>query len=179
MTYRRRNSLRAKGYAYGDVGIYFVTINTWDGLPLFGEVVDGVMWPNDVGQIVIAHWHAIPTYYTHVALDEFQLMPNHLHGIIVLNERTDKNEICANQNHDVPTRYQSSARQLESGSLSAIIGSFKAGVTRTMNRVMDHDNQIRIWHRNYYDTIVQNDDDLVNIRNYIRHNPKQYKNRAP
>jgi putative transposase len=172
MAYRRRNSLRLKGYEYGVAGFYFVTITTKDSLPLFGEVAHGQMIPNSIGTIVIDHWNRIPSHYTHVHLDVFQLMPNHLHGIIALTNCV-KTDDSASNTHDVPTRQQYSARHLISGSLSAIVGSFKSGVTRDVNRDRPLDDKIPIWHRNYYDVIVRCNDDLARVREYIRHNPKK------
>ncbi|MCC7018314.1 MAG: hypothetical protein IT332_01080 [Ardenticatenales bacterium] len=78
-----RRSIRLKGYDYTAAGAYFVTIVSHSRRCLFGEVVDGVMHRNPVGEIVAACWAAIPRHFGHIALDEWVVMPNHVHGILV------------------------------------------------------------------------------------------------
>ena len=82
---QRRRSIRLQGYDYRQVGAYFVTICTHNRLFLFGQVMDGEMCLNDAGQIVEKCWSEIPGHFPHMALDAFVVMPNHVHGIIVLN----------------------------------------------------------------------------------------------
>jgi putative transposase len=79
-----RRSIRLKGYDYTRAGAYFVTICTKDRACLFGDVSDGVMRLNQMGHIVWQCWLAIPDHFPHVLLDEFVVMPNHVHGIIVI-----------------------------------------------------------------------------------------------
>jgi putative transposase len=79
-----RRSIRLQGYDYTQAGAYFVTIDTWQKEHLFGEVVDGVIRLNKFGQIVQQAWYDLPNHYSHVELDAFCIMPNHIHGIIVL-----------------------------------------------------------------------------------------------
>ena len=79
-----RRSIRLKGYDYTRAGAYFVTICTKDGACLFGDVADGVMRLNQMGHIVRQCWLAIPDHFPHVLLDEFVVMPNHVHGILVI-----------------------------------------------------------------------------------------------
>lgn len=79
-----RRSLRLKGYDYSQPGAYFVTVVTQGHACLFGEVVDGRMWLNCAGQMVQAVWNEIPTHYPGIAVDAFVVMPNHIHGIVIL-----------------------------------------------------------------------------------------------
>ena len=79
-----RRSIRLKGYDYAQMGAYFVTICTYNGECLFGNVVDGNMDLNELGRMVQTIWNELPNYYESVALDDFVIMPNHIHGIIVL-----------------------------------------------------------------------------------------------
>jgi REP element-mobilizing transposase RayT len=80
-----RRSIRLRDYDYSQVGAYFVTVCTHNRTCLFGDVVDGEMVTNDAGRIVQAIWKALPLHYPGVALDEFVIMPKHVHGIIVLD----------------------------------------------------------------------------------------------
>jgi len=79
---RHRRSIRLKGYDYSQAGAYFITIVTQDRACLFGEVVDGEMRLNEAGRIAERCWRAIPDHFPHVRLDEFVIMPNHVHGIL-------------------------------------------------------------------------------------------------
>lgn len=79
-----RRSIRLVGYDYTTAGAYFVTLCAEDRLPLFGAITDGIMQPNDAGRMAVAVWDEIPIFCPGVEIDEFVLMPNHLHGIIVL-----------------------------------------------------------------------------------------------
>ncbi len=77
-----RRSIRLKGYDYGQVNAYFVTINVYGRIHLFGEIVDGVMHLNEAGRVAEACWLAIPEHFPHTALDAYVIMPDHVHGII-------------------------------------------------------------------------------------------------
>ena len=79
-----RRSIRLQGYDYSQAGAYFITICTWQRECLFGEIIDGEMQLSPWGEIVNLHWQNLPKYHRHLELDEFVIMPNHLHGIIVL-----------------------------------------------------------------------------------------------
>src|SRR5688572_27442538 len=81
---RGRRSIRLRAYDYSSPGSYFVTIVVNDRRCLLGEVVDGTMRCNDAGRMVQATWEEIPAFYPGVQIDTFQVMPNHVHGVIVL-----------------------------------------------------------------------------------------------
>jgi REP element-mobilizing transposase RayT len=80
-----RRSIRLRSCDYAQAGAYFVTLCTHDRMCLLGSVVEGDMRLNDAGQFLQATWEALPDHYPHVELDEFVVMPNHVHGIIVLD----------------------------------------------------------------------------------------------
>jgi len=85
-----RRSIRLKGYDYSQAGAYFITICTQDRACLFGKVVNGEMRLNDAGRMVLAEWNMLPERFPHVVLDAFVVMPNHVHGIVVItNPATD------------------------------------------------------------------------------------------
>src|SRR5207249_1551313 len=81
-----RKSIRLKGYDYSQPGLYFVTICAFARKCLFGTVVDGVMRVNEAGNIIDECWDDLPNHYPNVELDEFGVMPNHVHGIVALVE---------------------------------------------------------------------------------------------
>ncbi len=79
-----RRSIRLKGYDYSRAGAYFITICTRNRECLFGDIVDGAMVLNAAGRMIDAVWNAIPEYYPCVDIGTFQIMPNHIHGIIII-----------------------------------------------------------------------------------------------
>ena len=82
LTRHRRRSIRLRGYDYTRPGAYFVTICTHNRECLFGKIIDGEMVLNHAGQMVLDVWNEIPKYYPGIVIDAFQIMPNHIHGII-------------------------------------------------------------------------------------------------
>jgi REP element-mobilizing transposase RayT len=107
MTYNpeihHRRSIRLKEYDYSQSGAYFVTVCAWKKECLFGEIKNGEMLLNKCGGIVMNCWDDLPNHYQHAQLDEFVIMPNHVHGIIVL-KNTDCRKSCGplkHSHHDV------------------------------------------------------------------------------
>ena len=149
MKYRKPN--RLKYYDYSNAGWYFVTICTQNHLHHFGEILDKEMVLNDVGSITNKIWNEIPDHYPTVELDEFIIMPNHIHGIII-------------NNSDVGERHASPL-------LGNIIGSFKSAVTKSVHL---YDNNNFKWQRSFYDRIIRNEKELYNIRKYIQQNPHKW-----
>ena len=109
---RRRNSLRLPEYDYHSAGAYFVTVCSRNRACLFGEIVEGRMRLNRTGQIVETCWRRIPSHLPSVTLDAFIVMPNHVHGIVLLNDRATQVspvrlvvgafKACASRNAGVP-----------------------------------------------------------------------------
>lgn len=89
-TRHQRRSLRLPGYDYAQAGAYFVTICTQQRICLFGKIVDGEMQLNEAGKMIHAVWHQLPTRFNTLVLDEFVVMPNHIHGILVLQAGDSK-----------------------------------------------------------------------------------------
>lgn len=164
---KRRRSTRLQGYDYSQPGAYFVTIYTRNRLSVFGRIDDGEMKLNECGSIVKNIWKEIPIHFTNTTLDEFIIMPNHVHGILLLDEIPD----CRGTACRAPT-VEGFGKQVK-GSLPTIIRSFKSATTRRINK-HDWRNRISIWQRNYYEHIILNDDSLNRIRRYIQEDPIQW-----
>ena len=160
-----RRSIRLQGYDYTKIGAYFVTICTFQREALFGDVIDGQMQLNRIGQIITSLWQAIPHHFPNVKLDEFVLMPNHLHGIVIIA----KQEMQANS-----TNKELVPQGTKSNSLGAIIQNFKSISTRKINRI-NHNTGNPIWQRNYYEQIIEDDRTFQNIRQYITDNPRNWQ----
>ncbi len=154
--FRGRRSIRLKDYDYSQVGIYFVTICARDRECLFGEIINEEMYLNDLGRITQRCWEEIIIHYPKAELDEYIIMPNHLHGIIFIID-----DSVGVQNIE-PLR-QNRYQHIIPGSVGAIIRGFKIGVKKNCGQT--------VWQRNYYDHIIRNENSLEEIRNYIYSNP--------
>lgn len=176
-----RRSIRIKEYDYTSPGAYFVTLVTYQRDCLFGEIRDAKMALNDLGSIADECWRAIPDHFPFVELGAYVIMPNHVHGIIVIRESvgarhaddtimgaTRRGTISVGARHASP---QQPPRGPAPRSLGAIVGSYKSAVTRRIGR--EH-NATAIWQRNYYEHIIRNDKDLQRITDYIEMNPLRW-----
>ena len=169
MTYNpdihHRRSIRLKGYDYSQAGAYFVTVCTQNRECLFGEVIDGEMVLNDIGKIVAGEWMKTGAIRNNVALDKWVVMPNHFHGILVVDDGRGTA-------HRAPTVEQFG--QPVSGSIPTIIRSFKSAVTKRINEIRKTPGE-KLWQRNYYERIIRNENELNHIREYIANNPMKWK----
>jgi putative transposase len=162
-----RRSLRVPGYDYSQPGAYFVTVCTNQHQCLFGTIVKGKMQLNTFGNIANTTWIGISDHTACVELGEFCVMPNHIHGIIILVDSRGKACLAPTGGVNLDdNRYQ----RPQPGSLGVIVGSYKSTVTRRINILRDTTG-ISIWQRNYYEHIIRNDDDLRTISEYIATNP--------
>jgi REP element-mobilizing transposase RayT len=153
-----RRSIRLKKYDYAQPGGYFVTIVTYQRDLLFGEVVNEEMVLNGFGKIAEECWRAIPEHFPNVELGAYVVMPNHVHGIVVIK---------VGAQHAAPLRKPN----VRPASLGAIVRSYKSAVTRLIGR--EH-NATGIWQRNYYEHIIRNHEDWDRIHWYIESNPSMW-----
>jgi REP element-mobilizing transposase RayT len=166
---RHRRSIRLKGYDYTQPGAYFVTLVTADRACLFGEILEGEIWPNPIGKIVEKCWYDLERHFPTISLDEFILMPNHLHGIICMGEAS----ASLKRNFQPVFAADASPQRpigTAPGSLGAIIQNFKSVSTRKINQVLGNSGQ-KVWQRNYYERIIRDEAELNRIRQYILNNP--------
>jgi REP element-mobilizing transposase RayT len=173
---RRRPTLRWKGHDYAAPGYYFVTICTQDHNSYFGEIVDKTMRLNAYGEIAARFWQAIPSHYENVALDEWVIMPDHIHGIIIIDEPGEKRgliNIKNNIDNPVGTDHWSVPTMPivnhGPGQLSRIIMSFKGAVIKEIHK--KHGAHEFAWQRSYYDRAIRSQKGLFNIKKYIKYNP--------
>jgi len=173
-----RHSLRLQDYDYTHEGAYFVTVCLKERACLFGDISDGKMILNDAGRTAEKCWNDIPTHFPHIELDEFVIMPNHVHGIIVINCRGesrirpgDFHEPNSGDHKDRP--YGTTA-----GSIGRIIQAFKSRVTHEYIMGVRHQMWApfngKLWQRNYYEHVIRDDASLNLIRQYIMDNPPRW-----
>jgi REP element-mobilizing transposase RayT len=188
-----RRSIRLRGYDYSQAGAYFVTICAKDRTCLFGEVVDGVMVLNPIGKIVDDEWRLSATLRDEIELDEWVVMPNHVHGIVVIDgcrrddpPRTDRRgerPVAPTTTDPDPTNdptrtgHAPTTNGVACGpkprSLGAFIAGFKSAATKRINELRGSPG-IPVWQRNYYERIIRDDGALNRIRQYIIDNPAKW-----
>jgi putative transposase len=183
---KRRRSIRLKCYDYAGPGAYFVTICATDRKCSFGEILSDAMRSNACGDIVTGCWNEIPIHFPNVRLDAFVLMPNHVHGILIIQHddtpdrrgTTCRAPTHANTTYSTPTIDQkgSTSQRFSAPtpqSLPTIVRSFKAAVTKRV-RELTGKTELEVWQRNYYEHVIHNEDSLSEIRRYIEENPLRW-----
>jgi REP element-mobilizing transposase RayT len=153
--FHNRKSIRLLGYDYSQLGAYFVTICVHNRKSLFGQIVNSEMTLNNLGLLAETAWMDLPNHFSSIEVDTFIVMPNHTHGIIII--RDTRNIIS------------SSPRP----SLASIVGSYKATVSRNINRLRQTPDA-QVWQRNYYQHIIRDNKELHDIRHYIVENPASW-----
>ena len=167
-----RRSIRLKGYDYTQSGYYFITICTYQKSCLFGAIANNKLNLNKFGQIAFTCWQAIPKHFSKIELDEFIIMPNHIHGILIVTYNNGRGLVGNNSGRGLamPNPYEGKFGKPVAGSIPTIIGSFKSAVTKQIN-ILRNSKGMSVWQRNYYEHIVRDEASLNQIRNYIINNP--------
>jgi len=180
-----RHSLRLKYYDYLLSGAYFITICTYRKENILGYITDGKIELNVLGKITVREWLRTFQIRKNIQLDEYVIMPNHFHGIIVLTENKGDNSLCPYKNNQRlyncrgtmnrahPSTYESFGKPI-SGSIPTIVRLFKSAVTRQIKR-LDYPLIASLWQRNYYEHIIRNENELNRIREYIQNNPLRWQ----
>jgi len=175
---RHRRSIRLKGYDYSQPGAYFVTIVAHEHANIFGEIRNNELVLNHPGNIIQETWMHLPDFFP-IRLDEWVLMPNHLHGIIwILEHRRGEASTSIDASPlDTPIGTKPS-------SVGAVIQNFKSVSTRKINQMIQGSRAGEInlanltppglWQRNYYEHIIRNHIELERIRLYILENPRKW-----
>ena len=143
----KRKLNRLDNYDYTQKGAYFVTICSMDNKYLFGSIKDGVMMLNDIGVIVEKELMNISTHFDNVEVNNYTVMPNHVHLIIAI----------------ILTGAESDARSITIGN---IVRGYKSGVSRLIG--------YSPWQRNYHDHIIRNQEDYNRIAEYVDSNPARW-----
>jgi putative transposase len=123
-------------------------------------------------------WLEIPRHFANVTLDAFIIMPDHLHGIVIITDTPDR--ISVGAQHAAPlqrirrSRVPAGPEGLSPGSLGAILRGFKSAATKRINE-MRHTPGEAVWQRNYYDRIIRNDEEMRRARDYVLLNPTRWK----
>ncbi len=185
-----RRSLRLKHYNYAQAGAYFVTVCVQGRSCLFGDIRDADMRLNEAGRMIESAWAELESRFPDVNLDASIVMPNHVHGIIVLAEPSTTSPLGAGL---VPARVKSVGAGLMPArvkspvgaglvpartTLAIVMGAFKSITTVLYARGVKHSRwpafHGRIWQRSYYEHVIRDEAALQGIREYIANNPLQW-----
>ncbi len=168
-----RRSIRLQGYDYSQAGAYFVTIITIGRECLFGEIAGGEVVLNAWGQIVQKWWDDLPKHFPGIETGAFVIMPNHVHGIIIIHDRRgavpapniDDATIWGGETPPLPTKKPT---------LGQIVAYFKYKSTKEINALVGAGVVTKLWQRNYYERIIRNDREMDAIWRYIEANPENW-----
>ena len=185
---KNRQSIRLRGYDYSQSGAYFVTICTQNKKCFFGDMVNEEMVLNDAGRMINIIWNELPINYPGVNVDEFQIMPNHVHGIIILDNGQALGQHKGQAQGPAPTNGQ--PRGFDNGqprgvaptaaglSLPDVVHRFKSLTTARYIRGVKQKQWPpfpgKLWQRNYYEHIVRDENELNKTRRYIIDNPRKW-----
>ncbi len=160
---RRRKIICWQKWDYSWSGRYFITICTKNRVHYFGQIRDGKMILSNVGVIADILWYEIKNHAKNVELDAFIVMPNHIHGILIL-----KNDKIIDIKDESPG--QKRFRNPGKNTVSSIIGSYKSAVSRHAHR-LGYDFE---WQSRFWDVIIRSDEQFYRVRNYIKNNVKNW-----
>jgi putative transposase len=161
MGYGNRHSVRRPGQDYSGPGLYFITLCTADRECLFGKIRNGKMYLNDLGRIVDEEWIRSPEVRSELQMDQWQVMPDHFHGIVRIRPYHTQPLGCCRGDRPVA---------LKGRSLGSFVGGFKAITTKRINELRGRPGK-PVWQRNYDEHIIDNDQEWDRVRRYIEDNP--------
>ncbi|HEX2987584.1 MAG TPA: transposase [Chloroflexota bacterium] len=160
----QRRSIRLRGHDYSQPGAYFVTICTLDGRSLLWETAVGQSGLSPCGKIALQCWENIPKHFPLLSLDAYVVMPNHVHGILMISEC----EPSSPSGGEISPRLSFSGSRR--GSIAAIVGAYKSAVSR-QTRGLPCAETGGFWQRGYYERIIRDEAELGRVREYIANNP--------
>ncbi|HZO71862.1 MAG TPA: transposase [Ktedonobacteraceae bacterium] len=173
----QHHSIRLRHYDYAQPGWYFITICTLERKVAFGDVVDDKMCLNASGELAQKTWTTLAERFSFVQLDAFVVMPNHVHGIIILADaqtsflRQDPDSGSAPERLQASIQTKRSDHPVPSSSLGEVVRTFKGAATYLIRRA---GNPTFAWQARYYEHIIRNQQELDRIRAYIETNPARW-----
>lgn len=183
-TYNRR-SIRLRGYDYSQEGCYFVTICCQDKIHRFGTIAEKKMMLNEYGKIAFTQWYKLQDRFINVQVDVFQIMPNHIHGIIVLINPvgvglapTQNTQLTIQQpNMSIRAEVNPAPTNIQNhNTIGDIVGTYKSLVAYECLKIYktNHQTMGKLWQRNYYEHIIRDEQSYYAIAEYIENNPSNW-----
>lgn len=184
MDYKINKKYRLPEWDYTETGYYFITICIDKRKNYFGEIENGHIRLSPIGEIAVQFWIEIPKHFDNVVLDEWIIMPNHVHGIIEIKEKdlvgTGHRPVLSGNKFNartgrcpVPTSNKSRFGNVPAKSVSVIIGSYKSICTKIINQ--KYPNLHFAWQTRFYDRVLRDEIELNNARIYIQYNPDKWQ----
>ena len=169
-------SARLQTWDYANNGAYFITICTQNREHFFGNIKNGIMQLSEIGKLAAQFWHEIPNHFPMVELGNFVVMPNHVHGILIIDKTNDEPFVetrqCLVSNIETNSIIGSSRFQNQGkNTISSIVGSYKSIVTKMSRQI----NPNFGWQSRFHDHIIRNSESFENIQHYIEQNPSKWK----
>ena len=185
-----RHSIRLNGYDYSRPGLYFITICVRNRECILSEINMQAVILTNFGKILEKFWLQLPQHFNNVQLDTYVIMPNHLHGIInIIFDKKGVNPVAAipaGAIHELPLLeiMNNESQSMESAQtpnwrdrrkmlLARMIGYFKINSAKEINLIQDISG-LSFWQRNYYEHIIRDESELIQIRRYIKDNPRHW-----
>ena len=168
-----RRSIRLKGYDYSSEGAYFITICTKDRECFLGEIAQGEARINPAGNAIKYWWIELQNKFENIELDEYIIMPNHIHGIIYITNVGADLRVCPAENRtntDKGEHIGSPLHRFIQWFKTMSINEYIAGV----NHYGWHRFNGKLWQRNYYERIIRDKEELNRVREYIANNPMRW-----
>lgn len=171
----RIESARLKNWDYRNNGAYFITICTANRKHFFGEIIGNEtskeMELSEVGRLAEKYWKQIPEHFPFVSLGNFVVMPNHMHGILIINNDTVETLQCNVSTDENEKNQFFSNISPKSGSVSTVIRSYKSIVTREAHLI----NFAFKWQSKFHDHVIKDGISFEHIQNYIENNPSNWE----
>ena len=171
--FHKRKTTRYKDYSYNQYGYYFITTCVNNRLQLFGSIKKGKVILNDIGKIVKKNWLNLSNYYSNCELDYYIIMPDHFHGIIIVNQSVGDRSPVPNEKTQQQLGDGGPIPYKKIGSIINMMAYFKYQSTIEINQLLKSPCR-KIWQRSFYDRIIRNERELYNIRKYIEQNPLKW-----
>lgn len=168
-----RRSIRMAGYDYRTAGAYFATVCAAQKRSAFGKIEGGTVRLHPYGRIVEECWQALPAHFAHVELDEFVVMPNHFHAIVIFTESIEPVGAGSSRPQSPSSEKRAGEPRPYEATLGQVMGYFKYQSTKRINihRAAQGLSKVVVWQRNYYERIIRDEKELNETRRYIGENP--------
>jgi putative transposase len=173
ISYPERKANRLDGYDYSSEGWYFITICTKDHAEWLGKVVNEKMELNRTGELINRQWLWLRKQYNYIKLDDYTIMPNHVHGMLFIKNAGKDNPNCRDNPRIVPTTIKVSPELYKRryNLLSKAMNAFKT----TSSKLIHQSGLLEFsWQRSFYDRIIRDEKEFMQIKKYIQENPLKW-----
>lgn len=166
----RGQTFRLRNWDYGSNGIYFITICTQNRTHFFGEIKEGTMNLSELGMLAKTYWQEIPIQFPFIQLNEFVIMPNHIHGILIIDNFPNDSHKQFMDNHIINGGFAGKKNPMIHKNISRVIRWYKGRCSFEMRKIQSDFT----WQKLFHDHIIRNQEAFLNIKRYIIDNLKKW-----